>query len=54
MLNLKYIPSVDPEVAAIIEKEAERQEGGLELIAATSGSTLGMYFKFNILSSKKS
>jgi glycine hydroxymethyltransferase len=34
MLNLKYIPSVDPEVAAIIEKEAERQEGGLELIAS--------------------
>ena len=34
MLNLKYIPSVDPEVVAIIEKEAERQEGGLELIAS--------------------
>ncbi|MBP5405883.1 serine hydroxymethyltransferase [bacterium] len=31
---MKYIPSVDPEVAAIIEKEAERQEGGLELIAS--------------------
>jgi glycine hydroxymethyltransferase len=34
MLNLKYIPSVDPEVAEIIEKEAKRQEEGLELIAS--------------------
>ncbi|HNW83695.1 MAG TPA: serine hydroxymethyltransferase [bacterium] len=34
MLNLKYIPNVDPEVAAIIEKEARRQEDGLELIAS--------------------
>lgn len=34
MLNLNYIPSVDPEVAAIIEKEARRQEDGLELIAS--------------------
>ncbi len=34
MLNLKYIPNVDPEVAGIIEKEAERQEYGLELIAS--------------------
>ena len=34
MLNLKYIPSVDPEVAEIIEKEAKRQEDGLELIAS--------------------
>lgn len=34
MLNLKYIPNVDPEVAEIIEKEARRQEDGLELIAS--------------------
>lgn len=34
MLNLKYIPAVDPEVAAIIEREAARQEEGLELIAS--------------------
>jgi glycine hydroxymethyltransferase len=34
MLNLKYIPNVDPEVAEIIEKEAKRQEDGLELIAS--------------------
>ncbi len=34
MLDLKYIPQVDPEVAKILEEEAERQEYGLELIAS--------------------
>ena len=34
MLDLKHIPSVDPEIAKIIEEEAERQEFGLELIAS--------------------
>ena len=34
MLNLRYIPSVDPEIADIIEQEAQRQENGLELIAS--------------------
>jgi len=34
MLDLKYIPKVDPEVAKILEEEAERQEYGLELIAS--------------------
>lgn len=34
MLNLKYIPNIDEEVAEIIEKEARRQEDGLELIAS--------------------
>ncbi len=34
MLDLKHIPSVDPEIAKIIEEEAERQEYGLELIAS--------------------
>jgi len=34
MLDLRYIPKVDPEVAEIIEKEAKRQEDGLELIAS--------------------
>ncbi|HSA32530.1 MAG TPA: serine hydroxymethyltransferase [bacterium] len=31
---MKHIPSVDPEIAKIIEEEAERQEFGLELIAS--------------------
>ena len=30
----KYIINTDPEIAAIIDKEAERQENGLELIAS--------------------
>ena len=34
MLDLRYIPKVDPEVAEIIENEAKRQEDGLELIAS--------------------
>jgi len=34
MLDLKYIPQVDPDVAKILEEEAERQEYGLELIAS--------------------
>ncbi|MGI6394403.1 MAG: serine hydroxymethyltransferase [bacterium] len=34
LINLKHIPGVDPEIAEIIEKEARRQEDGLELIAS--------------------
>ncbi len=34
MIDLKYIPAVDAEVADIIKEEAERQEFGLELIAS--------------------
>jgi len=34
MIELKYIPDVDIEIAEIIKEEAERQEFGLELIAS--------------------
>ena len=31
---MTHLTSVDPEIAAAIQKEAERQEDGLELIAS--------------------